>query len=121
MAEEWENVVAIKLGRKTIPGGYSSGDFKYMGRPARDQGDFGADVGIADMACVNQFGQANNSKHYHGGVVQSPDGQWWVYLEWGRIKPGKSWRSRFCGQDFQFVSCSSEQDARRFFTKQMTS
>jgi hypothetical protein len=73
------------------------------------------------MACVNQFGQANNAKHYHGGVVQSSDGQWWVYLEWGRIKAGKSWRNIFCGQDFQFVSCSSEQEARRFFTKQMTS
>lgn len=113
--------MAHKLGRKQLPSGYTCNDFKYMGRPSRDQGDFGDDVGIADMACVNQFGQANNAKHYHGGVVQSGDGQWWVYLEWGRIKAGKSWTNFFRGQDFQFVHCSSEKDARAFFTKQMRS
>ena len=43
----------IKLGRKRLPSGYSANDFSYMGRPASDQGDFGKDVGIADMACVN--------------------------------------------------------------------
>jgi len=111
----------VKLGRKRLPPGYNSSDFKYSGRPARDQGDFGGDVGIADMACVNQFGQANNAKHYHGGVVQSADGRWWVYLEWGRIKPGKSWQSHFRGQDFQFVQCGSEPEARAFFSKQMAS
>ena len=111
----------VKLGRKHLPSGYSPTDFSYMGRPAHDQGDFGKDVGIADMACVNQFGQHNNSKHYHGGVVQSKDKAWWVYLEWGRIRPGKSWSSSFRGQDFQFVQCSSEADARSFFAKQMKS
>lgn len=109
----------VKLGRKQLPSGYACTDFKYMGRPARDQGDFSRDVGIADMACVNQFGQANNAKHYHGGVVQSGDGNWWVYLEWGRIRPGKSWVGAFGGQDFQFVRCTSEQEARAFFAKQM--
>jgi hypothetical protein len=111
----------VKLGRKQLPSGFSCNDFKYMGRPARDQGDFGPDVGIVDMACVNQFGQANNAKHYHGGVVQSGNGQWWVYLEWGRIKPGKSWSNFFRGQDFQFVRCGSEVEARGFFKKQMSS
>ncbi|MEL6344656.1 MAG: hypothetical protein AAFV53_16185 [Myxococcota bacterium] len=111
----------VKLGRKRLPSGYSCHDFKYAGRPAKDQGDFGADVGIADMACVNQFGEHNNAKHYHGGVVQSKDGRWWVYLEWGRIKPGKSWSNYFNGQDFQFVQCGSEREARAFFAKQMNS
>ena len=113
--------MATKLSRKQLPYGYSCHDFKYAGRPANDQGDFGTDVGIADMACVNQFGEANNAKHYHGGVVQSGDGKWWVYLEWGRIKPGRSWGNYFNGQDFQFVQCSSENDARAFFKKQMVS
>jgi hypothetical protein len=110
-----------KLGRKQFPGGYSPTDFTYKGRPAKDQGDFGSDVGVADCVCVNQFGEANNSKMYHGGVVQSGDGKWWVYLEWGRVKPGKSWNGAFAGQDFQFVECSSEGEARAFFAKQLAS
>lgn len=113
--------MANKLGRKQFPTGYSPDDFKYQGRPAKDQGDFGSDVGIADAACVNQFGEANNAKYYHGGVLKTSDGKWWVYLEWGRIKKaGKSWQGgSFCGQDYQFVECTDEQDARKFFSKQM--
>jgi len=111
-----------KLSRKQLPSGYSPDDFTYKGRPATDQDDFGTEVGVADMACVNQFGDANNSKGYHGGVVQSGDGLWWVYLEWGRIKPGKSWQSgSFMQQDFQFVRCSSEDEARTFMQKQLRS
>jgi len=93
-----------------------------MGRPAMDQSDFGPDVGIADCACVNQFGQANNSKYYHGGVVQSTKTSgWYCYFEWGRIFSGKSWNGRFAGQDFQFVECDSEAEARSEFAKQMHS
>ena len=78
--------------RREFPTGYSPSDFTYKGRPARDQGDFGNDVGIADAACVNQFGETtNNNKFFHGGVVQAKDGSWWLYTEWGRCKPGKSW------------------------------
>jgi len=113
--------VPTKLGRKEFPSGYSPTDFTYKGRPAKDQGDFGTDVGLADCVCVNQFGEANNSKMYHGGVVQSGDGKWWVYLEWGRVKPGKSWNGSFSGQDFQFVKCSDETEARKFFAKQLAS
>jgi hypothetical protein len=111
--------MTTKIKRKLFPSGYSPGDFIYKGRPARTQSDFGADVGIADAACVNQFGEANNSKYYHAGVVQSSDSKWWVYLEWGRIKAGKSWDGGFHGQDFQFVQCTSEAEARDFFAKQM--
>ena len=99
-----------KLGRKELPAGFSPADFKYQGRPAKDQGDFGSDVGIADMACCNAFGEANNDKYYSAGVVQAK-GQWFVYLEWGRAKPGNSWNGGFAGQDFQFVQCSGEADA----------
>jgi hypothetical protein len=111
----------LKLKRKQFPSGYNPADFAYKGRPSKDQGDFGTEVGIADAACVNQFGDANNAKYYHAGVVQTPDGKWWVYLEWGRIKPGKSWNGSFSGQDFQFVQCDGETEARKFFAKQMRS
>jgi len=110
--------MATKLDRKSLPGGMNPSDFKYMGRPAKDQGDFDDDVGLADMACVNQFGEANNSKYYHAGVVQGTGGQFFVYLEWGRISGGKSWNGSFAGGDYQFVQCSSEGDARSFFKKQ---
>jgi hypothetical protein len=114
--------MATKLDKKTLPSGHSCNDFKYVGRPGKDQGDFGSDVGLADMACVNQFGEANNSKGYHGGVVQSSKtGEWFVYLEWGRIKPGKSWSGSFTGQDYQFVQCADEAAARKFFATQMNS
>lgn len=116
--------MGTKLGKKEMPAGHSASDFKYMGRPAKDQGDFGADVGLADCACVNQFGEANNSKYYHGGVVQSTkDSSWWTYFQWGRIKStGESWvGGSFREQDFQFVQCSSEADARSEFQKQMNS
>jgi len=109
--------MATKLGRKEMPAGLSADDFKYMGRPANDQGDFGSDVGIADMGCVNQFGEANNAKYYHAGVVQG-SGRWFVYLEWGRMKAAKSWNGGFGGGDFQFVECTGEGDARDFFAKQ---
>jgi len=111
-----------KLGRREMPSGHNPSDFTYKGRPAKDQGDFGTDVGIADACCVNQFGEANNSKHYHGGVVQASDGSWWCYFEWGRVKPGKSWEGvSWTGnsQDFQFYQCSGEAEARSEFSKQM--
>ena len=112
-----------KLTRKTLPPGLSQTDFTYMGRPAAAQGDFGDGVGIADCACVNQFGEANNSKHYHGGVVRSTDGRWWNYFEWGRIKAGNSWNGAWTGNsaDFQFWACADEEEARKSFAKQMKS
>lgn len=109
-----------KLGRKAFPPGFSPADFAYQGRPAKDQDDFGPDVGLADMKCVNQFG-ANNNKYYHAGVVKATDGSWWVYLEWGRVKAGKSWNGVFSGQDFQFWKCSGEGEARSAFQKQCQS
>ena len=114
--------MATKLGRKEIPSGHTQGDFKYMGRPAKTQNDFTNDVGLADCNCVNQFGEANNSKYYHGGVVQSAKtSAWFVYLEWGRNFSGKSWNGSFAGQDFMFVQCDNEADARKFFATQMAS
>lgn len=110
--------MANKLGRKAFPSGYTSGDFKYQGRPSKDQDDFGNDVGIADMACVDQFGDSNKAKYYHAGVVLTPSSTWFVYFEWGRIVSGKSWESEsFHSQDYQFIECSSEAEARQEFKK----
>ena len=113
-----------KFGRRELPAGLNPADFSYQGRPAKDQGDFGSDVGIADMACVDQFGTTNASKFFHGGVLKSKDGRWWMYTEWGRCKPGNSWSgSSFTGnaQDFMFVGCSDESEARDEFRKKMNS
>jgi len=113
--------MATKLGRKEMPSGYGVDDFKYQGRPSVGQDDFGPEVGVADMVCVNQFGESNNNKYYHAGVVNA-SGAWFVYLEWGRVSGGgKSWDGNFRGQDFQFVQCSGEADARAFFEKQARS
>ena len=109
-----------KLGRKAFPSGFSPEDFSYQGQPAKDQDDFGDGVGLADMKCVNQFGK-NANKYYHAGVVKDNAGGWWVYLEWGRAKNGKSWNGVFSGQDFQFWSCSGEAEARAAFQKQCQS
>ena len=115
--------MATKLGRKELPAGHGPADFKYVGDPAREQGGFGPGVGIADMACVNQFGEANNSKYYHAGIVQSTKGAgFFVYLEWGRIVgANKSWNGSFAGGDYRFVRCDSEADAHDFFSKQCAS
>lgn len=108
----------VKLKRNEIPSGFSHTDFKYQGRAAKDQDDFDLEVGIADMACVDQFGSSNTNKYYHAGVVEA-NGKWFVYLEWGRIFSGASWEGGYHnGQDFQFVECESEEDARIFFEKQ---
>ncbi len=114
--------MAIKFGRKQLPGGYAASDFSYQGQPAKDQGDFGPEVGIADMASVNQFEARNSSKYYHAGVLCAK-GTWFVYVEWGRISGGKSWPGARPkpGMDFMFTQCSDEDEARATFRKQCRS
>ncbi len=108
-----------KHDRNVIPNNLKAEDFIYMGRPAKDQGDFGVDVGLSDMACVNQFGEGNTNKFYHCGVVKTLQNNWFMYCEWGRIYAGKSWTHNSCNsQDFQFTECISEQEARTVFAKQ---
>ncbi len=115
--------MATKLGRKEMPAGHTAEDFEIVGRAATKQSDFGSDVGVADCCCVNQFGDANNAKYYHGSVVKSrKTSKWFVYLEWGRMFTGQSWTGgAFHGQDFMFVDCDGESDARSFFAKQLGS
>ncbi len=100
--------------KKQLPPKCKAEDFKYMGRPAKDQGDFGTDVGIVDMACVDQFGK-NSSKYYHTGVLQA-HGRWFAYYEWGRISGGKSWEGRR-PDNYWFVECGDEAEARGCFQK----
>lgn len=99
--------------KNKLPPGCQAADFKYMGRPAKEKGDFGDDVGIADMACVDQFGK-NSNKYYHAGVVQAK-GRWFAYYEWGRIEGGKSWEGR-TPQNYWFVE-GTEAEARAAFAK----
>ncbi len=114
--------MAQKLARKQIPVGFQPSEFRYKGRPAKDQGDFADDVGIADMASVNQFEDRNSSKYYHAGVLEAR-GTWFVYTEWGRISGGRSWSgdSPKSGMDFMFTKCGSEAEARGLFAKQCRS
>ncbi|KIG12968.1 hypothetical protein DB30_00852 [Enhygromyxa salina] len=114
--------MAVKFARKQIPAGFAPSEFIYKGRPAKDQGDFADDVGIADMASVNQFEDRNSSKYYHAGVLEAR-GTWFVYTEWGRISGGKSWpgNSPKGGMDFMFTKCSTEAEARSAFAKQCRS
>ncbi|MCA9697741.1 MAG: hypothetical protein KC431_09475, partial [Myxococcales bacterium] len=114
--------MASKLARKQLPPGYAAADFHYQGRPAKDQDDFGDEVGIADMASVNQFEDRNSSKYYHAGVLEAK-GSWFVYTEWGRISGGKSWPGNHpkAGMDFMFTACANEGEARDFFRKQCRS
>lgn len=114
--------MAVKFARKQLPKGFQPADFRYQGRPAREQGDFDEDVGIADMASVNQFEQRNSSKYYHAGVLEAR-GKWFVYTEWGRISGGRSWADDApkSAMDFMFVQCDSQAEARALFRKQCLS
>ena len=128
----------IKLKRNPrfeIPPGYSVEDFTYQGRPAKEQDDFGIEVGIADMVHINKDGESLSTeyapdaqnKYYHGGVVKSSDNCWWVYLEWGTAAfIEQSWineefrpeqEAEACS--FQFVPCNGESQARAFFQQTM--
>lgn len=100
--------------KNKLPSGLKPEDFKYHGRASKDQGDFGDDVGIADMACVDQFGK-NSNKHYHVGVLVAQN-RWFSYFEWGRISGGKSWEGR-TPENYWFVEFESEIDARDAFRK----
>src|SRR5690349_13271219 len=114
--------MAVKFARKQVPPGFAPADFVYKGRPAKQQGDFDGDVGIADMASVNQFEDRNSSKYYHAGVLEAR-GDWFVYTEWGRISGGRSWsgQSPKTAMDFMFTKCGSELEARSLFASQCRS
>lgn len=101
--------MGTKLAANTYPAKTSNNDFQCFGPPATKDGDFET-VKIADMGCFTQDGKDTN-KYYHGAVVQHRTSKkWYAYFEWGRTGAAKP--------SFQFVECSSEQDAQNTFAAQ---
>lgn len=111
--------MVVKLANKKIPVGFQPSEFRYVGRPASEQGDFGPQIGMADMVPVNGRGVIGESRYFHIGVVEA-QGHWFVYMECGRASGERSWigDSPRPGLDFMFARCRDEQDARRFFRRQ---
>lgn len=100
-----------KLKRKTFPVGHGPDDFKCFGPIATVDGEFD-NCKMADLGCFNQSGVDSN-KAYHASISQSKkNNKWYVYLWWGR--------TGYKG-DFQFIECSSEQDAQYEFVDQVRS
>lgn len=101
--------MATKLGRKEFPNGHLASDFTCFGPPATEDGNFESSM-MADLGCFNQDGKDSN-KMYFAAVVQSKKNSgWFTYFEWGRT--GAS------NRDFQFIQCSSKDEAQREMAKQ---
>jgi hypothetical protein len=101
-----------KLPQKTYPSGHARDDFKCSGPAAVKDGEFDGTM-LADLGCFEQTGKDSN-KYYHGAVVQSKiDNKWYAYFEWGR--QGVS------NPAFQFVECSSKEDAQLEYMDQLKS
>src|SRR5436190_20722882 len=101
-----------KLVKNAFPAGHSPDDFQCFGPPATKDGEF-ENTRICDMGCFTQDGKDSN-KAYHAAVVKSrKDDKWYAYFEWGRTG-AKS-------PSFQFVACSSEQDAVYEYAAQLHS
>lgn len=104
--------MATKLTKNEYPANHTANDFKAFGPPAVNDGDFET-VKIADLGCFKQ-GDVDSNKYFHGAIVQSTKtNQWFVYFEWGRTGA--------TNPTFQFIPCSSEQEAQKEFAKQLHS
>jgi hypothetical protein len=104
--------MGTKLDKNTFPAGHGPQDFQCFGPPATRDGDFES-TRICDMGCFTQDGKDSN-KMYHAAVVKSrKDGKWYSYFEWGRTGAKNP--------SFQFVACSSEQDAVNEYADQLHS
>jgi hypothetical protein len=111
--------MVVKLASKKIPLGLSPREFRYVGRTAGEQGDFGPEVGIVDMVPVNDRGITQESRYFHMGVVEAR-GQWFVYMETGPVANGRSWigDSPQSNLMFMFTRCRDQKEAHRFFRRQ---
>jgi hypothetical protein len=123
----------VKLYKRQLPPNTTPADFTYVGKPSVEQADYligegraatvNPEYGVADMVCVNQFGEANNAKGYHAGVVKNNvTGEHHLYCEWGRCRPGKSWDgTHWTGahQEFQFTMGASLDQAQAWFAGQV--
>lgn len=111
--------MVVKLASKKIPVGFQPSEFRYVGRPASEQGDFGPEVGIVDMIPVDECGITQGSRYFHMGVVEAR-GQWFVYMETGSADAERSWigdspQSKLM---FMFTRCRDQKEAHRFFRRQ---
>lgn len=104
--------MGVKLEKNSFPKGHSPDDFECFGPPATHDGDF-EKTRICDMGCFTQDGKDSN-KAYHAAVVKSrKDGKWYAYFEWGRTGAKNP--------SFQFVACTSEEDAVEEYADQLHS
>lgn len=101
--------MAAKFGKNELPTGHSPEDFQCFGPACVTDGDFES-CKIADLGCFTQDSKDSN-KFYHAAIVQSKKNkQYYVYFEWGRTGGSST---------FQMVSCASEDEAQREFSKQL--
>lgn len=107
--------MVLKLSNKVVPAGLRVHEFRYLGRRAYEQGDFGGEVGAVDMIRVDEHGVAQGTRYVHLGVV-AVRGEVFVYMESGRIGVS-SWSDGVAapGLEFSFTRCRSLDEARRFF------
>src|SRR4051812_38278935 len=104
--------MATKLPQGIYPENAGPDDFQCFGPPATHDGQFES-VRICDMGCFTQDGKDSN-KYYHAAVVQHKKSKkWYAYFEWGRTGAAHP--------SFQFVECSTEDDAIREFASQLHS
>lgn len=102
--------MGTKLGRKTFPDGHTAEDFQCFGPPATEDGKFEGTM-ICDMGCFRQD-MSDSNKFYHASVCQSKKNQkWFAYFEWGR--------TGIKNPDFQFIACSSKEEAEKEYAKQL--
>lgn len=99
-----------KLDRGILPAGHTKDDFECFGPAATKDGEF-AGTKLTDMGCFNQDGIDSN-KFYTANICKSKkNGEWFAYFEWGRTGARDP--------AFQFVECSSEQDAQQEYEDQL--
>lgn len=102
--------MSTKLKKSTFPTKHSPSDFTCFGPTATKDGEF-TNTMLADLGCFSQD-DVDSNKYYHGAVVQSKlDQSWYAYFEFGRV--GVS------NPQFQFISCSSKEEAIEEYTDQM--
>lgn len=98
-----------KLNKSTFPFNHYENDFQCFGPVATKDGEF-ENTKLADLACFKQE-KVDSNKFYHAAVVKSKlTNDWYVYFQWGRVGGHI---------DFQFLPCSSEQQAQSEYEKQL--